>query len=53
MFLMYMLILVVIPMLVMAWFIKTADVKRDFSRLSSLAKWIMMAGIVSMVFWRF
>ncbi|MDP3929623.1 MAG: geranylgeranylglycerol-phosphate geranylgeranyltransferase [Bacteroidota bacterium] len=53
MFLMYMLILVVIPMFVMAWFIKTADVKRDFSRLSSLAKWIMMAGIVSMVFWRF
>ncbi|MFY8190591.1 MAG: geranylgeranylglycerol-phosphate geranylgeranyltransferase [Bacteroidia bacterium] len=53
MFLMYMLILVVIPMLVMAWFIKTADVKRDFSRLSALAKWIMMAGIVSMVFWRF
>lgn len=53
MFLMYMLILVIIPMFAMVWFIKTADVKRDFSRLSSLSKWIMMAGIISMVFWRF
>ena len=53
MFLMYMLILVIIPMFTMVWFIRTADVKRDFSRLSSLSKWIMMAGIISMVFWRF
>jgi 4-hydroxybenzoate polyprenyltransferase len=53
MFLMYMLILVIIPMLVMAWFIKTADVKNDFSRLSALSKWIMIAGIISMIFWRF
>lgn len=53
MFLMYMLILVLIPMFVMAWFIKTADVKHDFTRLSALSKWIMIAGIVSMIFWRF
>lgn len=53
MFLMYMLILVLIPMFTMAWFIKTADTKRDFTRLSSLAKWIMIAGIFSMVFWKF
>lgn len=53
MFLMYMLILVLVPMFTMAWFIKIADTKRDFTRLSSMAKWIMIAGILSMVFWRF
>lgn len=53
MFLMYMIITVVSPMFVMAWLIKTADVKKDFSRLSLLCKIIMISGIVSMVFWRF
>jgi 4-hydroxybenzoate polyprenyltransferase len=53
MFLVYMLILVLAPMMVMAWLIKTADVKKDFSNLSFISKIIMITGILSMVFWRF
>lgn len=53
MFLVYMLVLVVSPMLAMAWLIRVADVKKDFSRLSTLSKIIMLTGILSMVFWRY
>ncbi|MCF8253884.1 MAG: geranylgeranylglycerol-phosphate geranylgeranyltransferase [Bacteroidia bacterium] len=53
MFLMYMLMVVVLPMFVMAWLIKTADVKKDFSRLSLISKIVMISGIISMIFWRF
>ncbi|OYU96335.1 MAG: prenyltransferase [Bacteroidetes bacterium B1(2017)] len=52
-FLIYMLIAVIIPMLILAWRIKKADVKNDFSQLSFLSKVIMVTGIISMVFWRF
>jgi 4-hydroxybenzoate polyprenyltransferase len=53
MFLMYMLMAVVLPMFVMAWLIKTADIKKDFSRLSLISKLVMISGIISMIFWRF
>jgi len=53
MFLMYMLMAVVLPMFLIAWLIKTADVKKDFSRLSLLSKLVMISGIISMIFWRF
>jgi 4-hydroxybenzoate polyprenyltransferase len=53
MFLMYMLILVLVPMFAMAWLIKVADVKKDFTRLSFLSKLVMLSGIISMLFWRF
>lgn len=53
MFFMYQLILVLIPMGIMWWLIKLADTKRDFSRLSFIAKLNMLSGIVSMIFWRF
>ncbi|MDZ4666908.1 MAG: geranylgeranylglycerol-phosphate geranylgeranyltransferase [bacterium] len=52
-FLLYMLGLVLLPMVAMAWLIKTADVKSDFTRLSLLSKLIMISGIVSMIFWRY
>lgn len=52
-FLMYMVILVLTPMVLSAWYIKTADVKKDFSRLSFISKLVMVFGIVSMAFWRF
>lgn len=53
MFFMYQLVLVLIPMGYMWWLIKLADTKKDFSKLSFIAKLIMLSGIVSMVFWRF
>lgn len=52
-FLLYMLGLVILPMITEAWLIKTADVKKDFSRLSLISKVIMLSGILSMIFWRF
>lgn len=51
-FLIYILLAVLLPMAGMAWFIKTADVKYDFSRLSRFAKIVMLLGIMSMVFWK-
>jgi 4-hydroxybenzoate polyprenyltransferase len=51
-FLFYILLGVLLPMAAIAWFIKTADVKQDFSRLSRYAKVIMLLGIMSMVFWK-
>ncbi|MFY8020747.1 MAG: geranylgeranylglycerol-phosphate geranylgeranyltransferase [Bacteroidia bacterium] len=53
MFFMYQLLLVLIPMGIMWWLIKLADTKYDFTRLSFVAKMIMLSGIISMVFWRF
>ncbi len=53
MFFMYQLVLVLIPMGYMWWLIKLADTKKDFSKLSFIAKLIMLSGIISMVFWRF
>jgi 4-hydroxybenzoate polyprenyltransferase len=52
-FVMYMLLAVVIPMFASIWLIRIADVKQDFSRLSLIAKIIMITGILSMVFWRY
>ncbi|MBC7384203.1 MAG: geranylgeranylglycerol-phosphate geranylgeranyltransferase [Bacteroidia bacterium] len=52
-FLMYMMLFVIVPMVFMLWQLKTADVKNDFTRLSILSKVIMLSGILSMVFWRF
>jgi 4-hydroxybenzoate polyprenyltransferase len=51
-FLFYMLVFVFIPLGIMLYLIKMADTTSDFSRLSSLAKLIMITGIASMIFWR-
>jgi 4-hydroxybenzoate polyprenyltransferase len=51
-FLFYMLLFVLLPLGVMIYRIRTADTTSDFSRLSSLAKIIMITGILSMFFWR-
>jgi 4-hydroxybenzoate polyprenyltransferase len=53
MFLVFMLILVLMPMVYMAKLIYGADVKKDFTRLSFISKLVMLFGIISMVFWRF
>jgi 4-hydroxybenzoate polyprenyltransferase len=52
MFLVFMLILVLTPMVYMAKLIYDADVKKDFTRLSFISKLVMLFGIISMVFWR-
>jgi 4-hydroxybenzoate polyprenyltransferase len=52
MFLIFMLILVLTPMVYMAKLIYDADVKKDFTRLSFISKLVMLFGIISMVFWR-
>ncbi len=52
-FVMYMLLAVIIPMFSSIWLIRMADVKQDFSRLSLIAKIVMITGILSMVFWRY
>jgi 4-hydroxybenzoate polyprenyltransferase len=51
-FLIYILLGILIPMSGMAWLIKVADVKCDFSKLSRFAKIVMLLGIMSMVFWK-
>lgn len=51
-FLFYMLVFVMLPLGIMAYKIRIADTTSDFSRLSSLAKLIMITGMLSMVFWR-
>ncbi|MCX6186542.1 MAG: geranylgeranylglycerol-phosphate geranylgeranyltransferase [Bacteroidetes bacterium] len=51
-FLIYIIISVLLPMAVMTLFIKRADVKHDFSKLSRIAKIVMLLGIMSMVFWK-
>lgn len=52
-FLFYMLLGVWAPLGVMLYKIRKADTTSDFTRLSLLAKLIMVTGILSMVFWRF
>jgi 4-hydroxybenzoate polyprenyltransferase len=52
-FIMYMMLTVLIPMFILIWLTRTADVKADYSRLSLISKLIMLTGIVSMIFWRF
>jgi 4-hydroxybenzoate polyprenyltransferase len=52
-FVMYMMLSVIIPMFMVIWLMRTADVKQDFSRLSLIAKLIMITGILSMLFWRY
>jgi 4-hydroxybenzoate polyprenyltransferase len=51
-FIFYMLIAVICPLGLMLYWIRTADTTADFSRLSSLAKFIMITGLLSMIFWR-
>jgi 4-hydroxybenzoate polyprenyltransferase len=51
-FLFYMLVFVVVPIGIMLYFIRTADTTADFTRLSRLAKLIMITGMLSMIFWR-
>lgn len=51
-FLFYMLVFVILPLGIMSYLIRTADTTSDFSRLSSLAKLIMVTGMLSMIFWR-
>jgi hypothetical protein len=48
-----MLLAVVVPMFTCIWLMRIADVKDDFSRLSLIAKIVMILGILSMVFWRY
>jgi 4-hydroxybenzoate polyprenyltransferase len=52
-FVMYMMLAVIIPMFIQIWLLRTADVKQDFSRLSFIAKLVMISGILSMIFWRY
>ncbi len=52
-FLIYMGIAVIGPMFYMVHLIHHSDVKKDFTRLSFIAKIIMVTGILSMCFWRF
>jgi 4-hydroxybenzoate polyprenyltransferase len=52
-FIFYMLALVIIPLVVMLYFIRTADTTSDFKRLSSYAKIIMVLGMLSIIFWRY
>jgi 4-hydroxybenzoate polyprenyltransferase len=51
-FLFYMLFLVIVPLGIMLYLIRIADTTSDFTRLSSLAKLIMVTGMLSMIFWR-
>lgn len=46
----YMLLFVAAPLGVFIYFIHTADRKTDFSTLSRMCKWIMLLGMLSMVF---
>lgn len=52
-FLIYMGIFVLLPMAYMANLIHKADIKKNFTQLSFIAKVIMLTGILSMCFWRF
>ena len=45
----YMLLFVVVPLIVTTYLLLKADVKSDFSRLSTLYKVIMLSGLLSMV----
>lgn len=45
----WLLLLVLAPLLVLAYHLKRADRRRHFARLSAGCKWIMLAGVLSMV----
>ena len=49
----YILVLVILPMAYLTYRIYKADRKKDFTRLSRLVKWIMLAGMLSMVLFRY
>jgi 4-hydroxybenzoate polyprenyltransferase len=49
----YLIIAVTIPIAILAFRISRADTTRDFSALSSLSKLIMLAGMLSMIGWKF
>ncbi|MEI6595055.1 MAG: geranylgeranylglycerol-phosphate geranylgeranyltransferase [Bacteroidota bacterium] len=49
----FILLFTVIPLIVLIYLIRNAEVKSDFSRLSLLTKLIMLSGILSMIFLRF
>jgi 4-hydroxybenzoate polyprenyltransferase len=49
----FLLLFTIIPLIVMIYLIRKAEVKSDFSRLSLLTKLIMLSGILSMIFLRF
>ncbi len=49
----YMIILVIAPLLLLIYFTRKADTKRDFSRMSLLCKIIMITGMLSMVLLKF
>jgi 4-hydroxybenzoate polyprenyltransferase len=51
-YLFYMMAVVILPLLVTLYFIKTADTTSDFHRLSTYTKLIMISGMLSMIFWR-
>ncbi len=45
----YILLFVIVPLLLMIYLLRMADTKKDFTRLSSLSKLIMLAGMLSMM----
>jgi 4-hydroxybenzoate polyprenyltransferase len=49
----YTTLLVILPLLVLSRKLKQASSTKDFGRLSSMTKWIMLAGILSMIFFHF
>lgn len=51
-FLVYMGVALFVPNVYMLFLISRADVKRDFTHLSSLSKLLMVTGILSMIFWK-
>ncbi|MES2559667.1 MAG: geranylgeranylglycerol-phosphate geranylgeranyltransferase [Bacteroidota bacterium] len=51
-FIFYMITFVIIPLLILLYFIKTADTSSDFHRLSTYTKLIMVTGMLSMIFWK-
>lgn len=51
-FIFYMMAFVILPLLILLYFIKTADTTSDFHRLSTYTKLIMVTGMLSMIFWR-
>lgn len=48
-YLFYMLLFVIVPLMMMIYLLRVADTKKDFSRLSTVCKLIMLSGMLSMV----
>lgn len=49
-YMIYMILFVAVPLLVMIYLLTMADMKKDFSRLSTFAKLVMLTGMLSMLF---